>query len=493
MQLTRTRHDRLLSLALLVAGLVALVTLVWHHMSILGDGFWSIATGHWLFAHRELPRSDPFAFGSVGHWTIVSSGACVLFAALTDIGRLDGLMIFLTGVEAVAVWLLWMRAARATLSRVILLPLALFYVQVDAEDLSARGQILGDLGFILLLGLLGRLRDSRRVHPALIVVLASAWANLHLSFMAAIFVPLLAAGLISLEPRASRPAIGPFLLASALAAVGACATPYGPRYLLLASGTAFDPSTAQLDLFQSPNFHDPSWLVAPLLALVIAGARGRGPARLRVAEQAFLLVFLAAACKSRRFATALVAVEVALAGPLLDALWSHPRIATLLQSRPRFAPAVATIAVGVALLGGLGGPLFSGGYAKDPFHDVPIVATRIAREAHESRLAARQPFVNIVDPLHWGGYLAYEWMGKPKYFIDGRDHLALFGNGAFDDSGALWRGDARALELLDVYEAGVVLWERGQALDAMLRRDPRWRRIHEDAMAVVYVREASAH
>ncbi|MBX3231659.1 MAG: hypothetical protein KIT84_23470 [Labilithrix sp.] len=488
-QVDLSRSERLLSVALLTAGLVALVALVWHHMAILGDGFWTIATGRWLLEHRALPESDPFAFGSAGRWMIVSSGACLLFATVVEAVRLEGLMIVLTGIEAFAVWLLWRSSARRTLSRAVLLPLALFYVQVDAEDLSARGQILGDLGFVLLLGSLGRLRDGKRVPALLVVGLTVAWANLHLSFLAAIFVPLLCAAIVLLEPRSTRPPVRRFLAVSGLAAAAACVTPYGPSYLRLALGTAFDPSTVQLDLFRSPDFHEISWLVAPALALVIALARNHGPTRMRVAEQAFLLCFLALACRSRRMATALVAVEIALAGPLLDALWSHPRVEAILRRRHGGTRAVAALAALAALVPT---PYWLGllpRTPKNPLHDVPALAAAVAREAHGARSAANEP-ANVVAPLHWGGYLAYAWRGQPRYFIDGRDHLELFGNGAFDDAGLMWSGDPRSLELLDVYQAGIVLWEWGHPLDALLYNDPRWRRVHASAMAVVYVRQS---
>jgi hypothetical protein len=91
----------------------------------------------------------------------------------------------------------------------------------------------------------------------------------------------------------------------------------------------------------------------------------------------------------------------------------------------------------------------------------------------------------VVDPLHWGGYLQYAWNGDPTYFVDGRDHLFLFGNGVFDDSTTLWNGGSGWSQLLDTYEAGVVLWVRGTSLDASLRSDPRWRLVHADRIAVV--------
>jgi len=415
-----------------------------------------------------------------GPWTIVSSGACVLFAAIVRVVGERGLMVSASLVEGFAVWLLWSRAARTPFSRVVLLPLALFFIQVDAQDLSARGQVFGDLGIVLLLLVLAALRDGVRPKPWLAVVpaLVCVWANLHLSFVSALFLPAACGVLVAFEPSASRPALWPFFATSGLALVGACINPYGPAYLRLALGTAFDTSTQQIDLFRSPDFHDVSWLLAPALAIGLIIARGRDAQdRMRLPEQGFVLLFLVAACASRRFATTLVAAEIAIAGPVLDR-WQVVRLVPIMQRATWAVAGLATTAGALWLAHG-----------NDPFGDVPVAAAEVAREAQRSRAAAGEAFANVVEPMHWGGYFAYAWMGDPRYFIDGRDHLRLFGNGAFEDEGTLWRGDAASLEVLDAYEAGAVVWPRGQALDRSLRADPGWQLVHADAIAVTYVRK----
>lgn len=279
--------------ALSAVAFVALAGLAWHHMAILGDGFWTIATGRWLLEHRALPQNDPFSFGSTGEWMVVSSGACVLFAEIVNHFGLRSLMLVATLIEAFAAWLVWARAARSELARLALLPLVIFYVLVDAEDLSARGQVFGDLA---LLGILARVRDRRRIHPAFVFLLSVVWTNLHLSFLAVVVLPLFAAAVAALEP-ATRERTRDYLIVATVAAVGTCVNPYGPAYLSIAAGTAFDSSTTSLDLFRSPDFHSFGWLVSPAIAigLLIAISRSAGP--FKTAHATFLLFFLAAACK----------------------------------------------------------------------------------------------------------------------------------------------------------------------------------------------------
>jgi hypothetical protein len=263
-----------------------------------------------------------------------------------------------------------------------------------------------------------------------------------------------------------------------MALAGACANPYGPAYLRFAFGTAFAPSTQQIDLFRSPDFHDVSWLLGPALAIALVAARGRyGSEKMRLPEQAFVVLFLVASCASRRFATTLVAAEIAIAGPMLDHI-RDPRLETIGRRTVWAVGGLATLAAAVWL-----------GRGNDPFGDVPVEAAKIARNWCRSRVAAGEAFSNVVEPMHWGGYFADAWMGDPRYFIDGRDPVKLFGNGAFDDEGILWRGDAAASrEVLNAYEAGIVVWPRGAALDRLLRADPGWWRVGADAIAVVYVR-----
>lgn len=462
---------------LVVAGLLAIAGLVFHNMDLLGDGFWYVASGRWLLDHRALPHADPFSFASVKErWIVGMPGACLLFALVADHLGLRALLVMGTIVEAAAVALLWLRAARTPFGRLVLLLLALFFVQVDATDLSVRGQVFGDLGFVLLLGMLARLRDGQRVHPLLVVLGAAVWANLHYSFLLLFFVPLGAAALLLLEPEASRPRLRPFVAVVFWAFLGSLINPYGWRYLAFSFHIIFTPIADDFAFFRSPDFHDPAWLVAPACGVAILVLRGRyGESRCAMPEQALLLVFVAAACNSLRWGTLLVAVEMGLLGPMLD------RYQPLGVRQLSF---VAAVASGVCAV--LGVRWISRG--ADPLQNVPVAAAEVARAAQRAQYAAGRSMDQVVNPLHWGGYLAYEWNGDPKYFHDGRDQTVLFDNGVYEDAGALWKGTPRFAEVLDVYEAGVVLWERGSRLDLLLRGAPGWKLAHEDAIAVVHVR-----
>jgi hypothetical protein len=453
--------------AFVVAGLACLTGLAWHHMAILGDGFWYVFSGRLILQRHAMPHDDFFTFASAGNrWIVFNAGAAVLWALLVQAFGLKGLLVVGALVASCAAGMLWLGNALAPSGRLLLFPLAVLFLVVDAEDLSARGQLFGDVGFIFLLAMIGRLRDGRAVHPLVPFVLGAAWANLHMSFVVAPLVPLVMAGLLLVDRAMDRTMLRPYLVFAALALAGCFANPLGARYAALTCLQAFDARTSQFDLFRSPDFHDPTWLVAPALGIAMLGARqSLGNDGGRRADQMFVAIFIAAACLSRRYATELVAVEAWILGRIVTA---HAMSRGLAWARGVLG--VACLVTGVLLLR----------EPKDPLRDVPAEAAQLIVERN---LPDR-----IMNPLHWGGYLGYAWNGARKYFIDGRDQTMLFGNGTLEDEGALWTMAPHWEHLLDVYEVSTVLWPRGAPLDVALRRHPAWSLVHEDRIAVVYVR-----
>ena len=65
-------------------------------------------------------------------------------------GGLKALMAACTLPIAAAAAIPWLACARNTRARLLSFPVALLYVLVDADDISARGQAFGDLGVAVL-------------------------------------------------------------------------------------------------------------------------------------------------------------------------------------------------------------------------------------------------------------------------------------------------------------------------------------------------------
>lgn len=460
------------------AAIALLAALVWHHMELLGDGFWCIAAGDVVLAARALPERDPFAFTTTAAPWILHMPAFQIGAAwLVRHAGLVAMLVACTAVVTAATLVAWLPHARSAAARVVTFPLAVFYVVLDADDLSARGQIFGDLGFAILLVLLQRMRRAEpttarglaRVRRLLApFALGAVWANFHPSFLLAIVVPLGVAAAELLEERHTRAPLAPLVAFAGAALAGACLNPYSFVLVLDVAKLAAGTTTAHVDLFQSPSFHAPRWLVAIAIALAIVALRTRfGPERGRRADVALLLAFVAAACAARRYGTLLVAVELVVLGEVATR--------ALVRSWPPLLASGAAIAATVAQLA-----VFAT-YArerKDPLFHVPAHAAAVVE--------ARALPDRVMNPYHWGGYLDYAWAGRRKVFVDGRNNL--FENGVFDDAmriSALADGWG---DLLDMYEVRTVLWESGAPLDRALGKSSAWREVHRDGRAVVYVR-----
>ncbi len=490
-------------LAWIAAGVVLLTGLVWRAMAILGDGFWCLAAGDQVLRTGALPDLDPLAFTSRRvPWVLHMPAFQVGGAWLVAHAGLPSLMVASTVPIAAAASLLWLVPTRAAGPgpRLLALPVAVLYVLVDQEDISARGQAFGDLGLCLLLLLLSRLRRPndgapRASRPSRAMLLSAlglgaAWANFHPSFLLAVALPLGFAAAQRLDPPATRAPAAPFVWFAGLALLGACANPYSVVLVVDVLKLLGDPTTARVDLFLSPPFQDPGWLVPVALAVLLLVALARGAHAGHAAssggrgraDAAVLLALVLAACGARRYVTALVAFEVILVAELLAAS-AHgaasdggalagairwPSASSPFWPRIWLAAGLVELAVGVAAMM----------EPKDPLRDVPAGAVAAI---DEGALPDR-----VLNPYHWGGYLEWVWGGRRKAFIDGRNQL--FSNGVFEDCEHIDRVAPDARWLLDVYEIRTVLWERGAPLDAALSQDPDFRLVYRDALAVVYVR-----
>ena len=451
-----------------VSGCLLFAGLVWRNMAILGDGFWCLAAGDFVLKTGSLPSVNPFAFTSRAvPWVLHMPAFQVGGAWLVAHAGLRSLMVASTVPIASAAAILWLVPSRDSRARALVFPVVLLYLLVDADDISARGQAFGDLGLALLLVAIDRLRAGSRVWPGWPVLLGAVWANCHPSFLLAVVLPLSFAAAEMLEPAALRR--GPLRLAafSGLALVGTCLNPYSIVLLIDVVKLWADPTTAGIDLFQSPDFQSPGWLApfALALGLLYLLSRRAGTGRGR-SDAALLIVFMIAACMARRYVTALVAFEAVQVARMASALPA--------STTPRWT---SSAMLGVAGLQGVIGAVLLAEH-KDPLRDVPAEAS----EAIE-RLALPD---RVLNPYHWGGFLDWAWQGRRKVFIDGRNQL--FSNGVFDDAALISAVAPQAGTLLDVYEIQTVLWESGAPLDGALARDERWREVHRDRLAVVYVR-----
>jgi len=450
---------------------LSLFAFAWRNMDLLGDGCWYIATGRYVLAHHTFPPDELFSYAAVrGPWFVNMPLSEPLFAWVADHLGVRALLAMCTGAFALALTLFWLPHTTGRLARVVTWPLVVFAIYAQRGDLQARSQTFADLAIATVFVCLFRLRDGKRVPPWVPLVLGAVWVNMHPSFLLGILLPLGFALGLRFGPKELRPPLLPILWFALILALGGLANPYGYRLIgeFLRFMTA--ESTTAIDLFQSPDFQRPD----VMLALVIGGAGTfacfRSASRTAGAGEALLLVaIMTATCVSRRYIEILVAYEIVLAGRLLGAAPWTPST----QAEPRGTVWVPLFVLPIALTA------FSLHEPKDVWQNQPVEAASFIEENHLPD--------NVMNLLHWGGYLDYAWGGRRRIFIDGR--TTQFENGVLTDHGTLVHVAEGWGERLDAYLVNTVLWENGSPLDRALSQDPAWSEAYRKGIAVVYVRK----
>ncbi len=472
---------RAVELGCLTLSIVALFALTWRHMDLLGDSFWSVATGRWILEHGELPETDPFSFTAERPWIVHMPLSQIVFAWAEQALGVLGLELFGALTFTSALVCLWLGHSRDPLSRLLTWPLLILLVVVQADDLCVRGQLFGDLFVALLLLCLFRLRDGRRVHALVPLALGSLWVNLHASAFLSIALPLAFGFALAIaEPRwlaqesvARRAsslarALRPWLTFAGLAALGLCVNPYGFALVRDLIGLMRASSTAEIDLFQPPDFTSPKLLAGLGVGLaVLLLAVYRRSRKVGVPEALVLGVLLLAACAARRHEP--LALAFAIAVVARDLSEHAPRFLTGSDARRIAVVSGAVVASGISIYG------LSAD--KDPWRDVPLDEARLIEEANLPD--------NVANIYHWGGFLDYVWSPRRKVFIDGRNQL--FEGRVYDDARRLDRLEQWP-EVLDRYRINTVLWQRGGPLDYALSISPDWALVQRGRIAVVYVR-----
>lgn len=454
----------------LVVAVLSLFAYGWSQMDLLGDTFWYIATGRYVLEHRAFPLDELFSYAAVrGPWFVNMPLSEPLFAWIADHLGVRALLAICTAVFGTALTLFWLPHAKGTVARLLTWPLVVFAIYVERGDLSARSQTIAYLFIAVLFLCMFRLRDGKAVTRWLPLLLGAVWINVHPSWLVGVLVPVGFAVALRVSPREGRPTPTQFLLFSALLALGGFINPYGHRLVLEILRFMTAESTTAIDLFRSPDFRSPEIVIALFLAVAtmfgcLVSASRQTP------EALIMLAMIAMTCVSRRYVNILMAYEIVLAGRLLQSMaWTRT------EPSVRWLVLASSLPVGLAA--------FSLQEPKEPWQHMPVEA---AQFIEENKLPD-----NVMNMLHWGGYLDYAWRGRRRIFIDGR--TTQFENGVLTDYVTLYNAGAGSRDLLDVYIVNTVLGEGGSPLDVALSRDPDWRLAFRKGIAVVYVRRQLVH
>ena len=96
---------------------------------------------------------------------------------------------------------------------------------------------------------------------------------------------------------------------------------------------------------------------------------------------------------------------------------------------------------------------------------------------------------HILTSDQWADYLIFRLYPQQRVFFDGRSDF--FGAAIGSDYRKLLGCEKSWRELLDRYQFDMALLPRDWALNTALEREPGWRQVYGDPVAVLYARDAA--
>jgi hypothetical protein len=449
-----------------------------------GDTGWHIRAGELALQAGRVPAADPFSFSRPGQpWFAWEWGSDALFALVYRWHGLGGVAAMAGAVLALAAAVVFARMLRRGVGLFLSLAFSLAAASASSIHYLARPHVFSILLYAVALGILEE--DGR--HPGwrvwTLVPLAALWANLHGGFA---MLPATLALAAVCGPAGKRLR---YALLGAATGAATLLNPYGWRlhehiFGYMNSSWILD----HVREFQSPSIRAEGTVVFALLllgAVAVAGRAGR-------LEAALVLVWGFAALRSARHVPFFAMVGAPVAAAACADWWrrhsegSSPRspgrilweLSRDLGRRWRFSawlPAAAAALLAAAPAAGAG----------FPETDFPVVA--VERNARLLAPPAGMPRVLTSD--QWADYLIFRLYPRGRVFIDGRS----------DFYGAVLGGQYRTLmaaedgwrELLGRYGFSLALLPHDWALSTVLDREPGWRLVYRDSVAVLYARQGS--
>jgi hypothetical protein len=449
------------------------------------DMWFHTACGRYMVEHRQVPATDPFSYTSHQHWDAFEwlyEVVTYLVVARAGLESLLWLRTFLVALNALLMFLLVRSAARGfRYSDVAACAASIFWTQLTRPYLHMRPQLPGYTFYLLfVMLLLSYLRGtcSDRRFLCLTGLMTVVWVNFHGSY-------LLAPGLLGsalLGELLSRPLerrrVRTLAWALPVVAVAALLNPNGLE-CALQTFYWLRPNiyTRSITEHLPPDLlHDARPWLQIMFALDLLAI---GWTLLR--RNWFEACALLGLSKLALFATrhipilgAFVLVALARQAPV-----SAPATAAGRSSRSTQLVALAALISAAMLCTITLASLRPHRMIK--WDTYPIDATRFATD---------NPLPShVFNPFEWGGWFMW-YLPQQADFIDGRC-LSVFSEDIYKDYLRIATATPEWNDLLARYGCKTVIINKGMGLPLAdrLTSAPGWKRVYEDNVAIIYVRD----
>ncbi len=469
----------------------------WTGLLADGDTGWHIRTGEWILEARAVPTRDLFSFSLAGSpWFAWEWLSDVIFALAVRCWGLAGVAALAGGVIALAALALFRHVLWRGANALVALAVLLLAVGASSIHYLARPHVFTLFLFAVSLGMLERDRRQPSTVTWLLIPVSVVWVNLHSGFFALpASAAVLAAG-CALEAwldgerrREGLFACARYATLSAATLAASLVNPYGiGLHRHIARYLSSDWIRNMVDEFASPRFRSENSLQFELLLLTVLLAAGTLIARRRLAEALLILFWAHLALGSVRHVPLFAIVAAPTLAAEISRLWQKRARAWRARSVGRILCSFGEeLAPGFRRVSLWAVPLSAAVVLLTPAskwpRDFPEAKFPVSLVQSEStRLRGARVFTSD----QWGDYLIYRGWPIQKVFIDGRSDF--YGPSVGGEYLALSAGRCDWEKLMQKYDIGVVLAPKDWPLTTLLDRDPRWRRVREDKLSVLFER-----
>jgi hypothetical protein len=456
----------------------------WHAAFVEGDSYWHIAAGQRILQTHHWPTTNFYSFTAPNaEWLAYEWLGEVPMAIASRLGGPRALMALLFVLVSAIVVLLYDSAGIAGGNPKTAFAATALVLPLLGSCFSLRPQLFAYIFLLIVLICLQRYRRGDMANLWGLPVVFVLWVNTHGTFtlgLAAIAIYLLCGlkdfRLGPLQGQAWPPHQQHHLLCvGALCVAALLVNPYGPHLLRYELGIAAQ--RVNLTYFQEwQPLAFTEFFGIWFLFLLLAFVAGLLILRRTQCAEAVALVLLAAglALRHQRF---IVFFAIVLA----------PQLASLLAAMaPSYIPDKNRPFLNAGLI-----VMFT----------LAIVAFFPSSARLQTLIDHNQPrravdylrLHSVTGPMFnddfWGGYLIWASQGQQKVFIDGRSD-AYEPSGVLADYIRIIQPAPDALALLDKYGVRSCLVERSGTLSAFLDTQTNWRRVYQDDLSVLFLRNS---